>query len=116
MVDGRQLKKAIDKFMQSPVCLDARVQIELPNGEMYDLTTMTLLENRLLGSSETHRLVLRCSEPKIKMGKIISTSNYDIPYYISDNSYVSKTYKWKPLKTIYNVVYDTYIWILKTLN
>ena len=49
---------------------------------------------------------------KIKMGKIISTSNYDIPYYISDNSYVSKTYKWKPLKTIYNVVYDTYIWIL----
>ena len=56
MVDGRQLKKAIDKFMQSPVCLDARVQIELPNGEMYDLTTMTLLENRLLGSSETHRL------------------------------------------------------------
>ena len=46
------------------------------------------------------------------MGKIISTSNYDIPYYISDNSYVSKTYKWKPLKTIYNVVYDTYIWIL----
>ena len=52
MVDGRQLKKAIDKFMQSPVCLDARVQIELPNGEMYDLTTMTLLENRLLGSSK----------------------------------------------------------------
>ena len=49
---------------------------------------------------------------KIKMTKIISTSNYDIPYYISDNSYVSKTYKWKPLKTIYNVVYDTYIWIL----
>jgi len=27
MVDGRQLKKAIDKFMQSPVCLDARVQM-----------------------------------------------------------------------------------------
>ena len=49
---------------------------------------------------------------KIKMGRIISTSNYDIPCYISDNSYVSKTYKWKPLKTIYNVVYDTYIWIL----
>ena len=71
MVDGRQLKKAIDKFMQSPVCLDARVQIELPNGEMYDLTTMTLLENRVLGSSETHRLVLRCNKPRIKMGKII---------------------------------------------
>jgi hypothetical protein len=46
MVDGRQLKKAIDKFMP-------------------------LLENRVLGSSETHRLVLRCNKPRIKMGKII---------------------------------------------
>ena len=71
MVDGRQLKKAIDKFMQSPVCLDARVQIELPNGEMYDLTTMTLLENRLVSNSESPRLVLRCDNPKHKMGKII---------------------------------------------
>ena len=71
MVDGRQLKKAIDKFMQSPVSLDARVQIELPNGEMYDLTTMTLLENRLVSNSESHRLVLRCDKPKHKMGKII---------------------------------------------
>ena len=57
--------------MQSPVCLDARIQRELPNGEMYDLTTMTLLENRVLGSSETHRLVLKCDKPKFKMGKII---------------------------------------------
>ena len=71
MVDGRQLKKAIDKFMTSPVCLDARVQIELPNGEFYDLTTMTLLENRIIGSSETHPLVLRCAKPQNKLGKVI---------------------------------------------
>ena len=71
MVDGRQLKKAIDKFMTSPVCLDARVQIELPNGEMYDITGAKLLENRILGSKETHRLVLTCKKPTENMGKII---------------------------------------------
>ena len=60
MVDGRQLKKAIDKFMTSPVCLDARVQIELPNGEYYDITGAKLLENRIIGSKESHRLVLTC--------------------------------------------------------
>jgi hypothetical protein len=71
MVSGKQLRMALDKFMKSPVCQHARVQIELPNGEMYDLTAMMLLENRLLGSRETHRLVLKCEKPTLVMGKAI---------------------------------------------
>lgn len=71
MVDGRTLKKALDKFFKAPAALDARIQIELPNGEFYDITGAKLLENRILGSNETHRLVLTCDKPKIKMGKIL---------------------------------------------
>ena len=71
MVDGRTFKKAIDKFMKSPVCCDARVQIELPNGEMYDITGAKLLENQIIGTKETHRLVLTCKKPTENMGKII---------------------------------------------
>jgi len=71
MVDGRTLKKALDKFMQSPAALDARIQIELPNGEFYDITSAKLLENKIIGSMETHRLVLTCDKPKFKMGKIL---------------------------------------------
>ena len=71
MVSGKQLRMALDKFMKSPVCQHARVQIELPNGEMYDLTSMMLLENKLLGSSETHRLVLKAEKPTRIMGEII---------------------------------------------
>ncbi|MGA0984522.1 MAG: hypothetical protein ACO3ST_07550 [Burkholderiaceae bacterium] len=67
MIDGRTL----DKFFQSPVCLDARVQIELPNGEFFDITGAKLLENKIIGSNETHRLVLTCDKPKVKMGKIL---------------------------------------------
>jgi len=62
---------ALDKFMKSPVSQDARVQVELPNGEMYDLTSMMLLENKILGTRETHRLVLKVQKPTLRMGEII---------------------------------------------
>ena len=71
MVDGRTFKKAIDKFMKAPVALNARIQIELPNGEFYDITGAKLLENKIIGSRETHRLVFLCEEEKSKMGKVI---------------------------------------------
>ena len=62
---------ALDKFLKSPVSQDARVQIELPDGKMYDLTSMMLLENRILGTRETHRLVLKVQKPTLRMGEII---------------------------------------------
>ena len=71
MVDGKTFKKAIDKFMQSPVALNSRIQIELPNGEFYDITGAKLLENKIIGSMETHRLVLTCDKTKLTMGKIL---------------------------------------------
>jgi len=49
------------------------VQIELPNGEFYDITGAKLLENKIIGikDTETHRLVLSCTKPITKMNKII---------------------------------------------
>lgn len=48
---------------------------------------------------------------KIKFKKILKTSIYDIPYYITDNSLITKYYKWKPKKNIKDVVNDIYIWL-----
>ena len=48
---------------------------------------------------------------KIKFKKIQRTSIYDIPYYITDNKKISKTYGWKPKRDIYDVVMDTYNWL-----
>ena len=50
MVNGKQLRMALEKFVKSPIGQEARVQIELPNGEMYDLSSMMLLENKILGT------------------------------------------------------------------
>ena len=74
-MDGRTFRQVLGKFFDAPggVCLDARVQVELPNGEMKDLGSIMLLENRVLGAIETHRLVLRLNAPpgQRRLGKII---------------------------------------------
>ena len=71
MINGKTFRHALDKFFKSPVCQDARVQVELPNNELYDVVGVDLMENNLLGDNQTHRLVLRCQKPIWKMGKII---------------------------------------------
>mgnify|MGYP000864048846 CR=1 FL=1 len=71
MIVGRTLKKVLEKFFKSPVVQDARVQILLPNGEFYDITGAKLLENKIIGSRETHRLVFLCDKEKVRMGKVL---------------------------------------------
>ena len=71
MINGRYFRQALDKFFMSPVSGNARVQIQLPNGQMMDIKEINLLENRLLGDSETHRLVLVAEAERAKMNKII---------------------------------------------
>ena len=50
---------------------------------------------------------------KIKIFKKRQTSIYDIPYYVSNNSKVSKEYNWKPKNNIRDIVLDTYSWLKK---
>ena len=49
---------------------------------------------------------------KIKFTKKPKTSIYDIPYFITDNKKVTKTYGWTPKKNINDIVKDIYIWML----
>ena len=71
MIDGKTFRHVLDKLLKSPVCQGARVQIELPNGEFFDVDSVKLLENKIIGSKESHRLVLTCKRPTETMGKII---------------------------------------------
>ena len=70
-ITGKILDHVLKKFMKAEVAQNARVQVELPNGEMYDMSDVLLLENRILGDNETHRLVFRCQRPIHNIGKII---------------------------------------------
>ena len=70
-ITGKILDHVLKKFMKAEVAQSARVQVELPNGEIYDMTDILLLENQILGDNETHRLVFRCEKPVHNIGKII---------------------------------------------
>ena len=71
MFTGKILRQALDKFMKGEVAANARVQVVLPNGEFYDINGMKLLQNKLIGVRESHRLVLTITPEKWKMGKVI---------------------------------------------
>ena len=71
MISGKLLRQALDKFMKAPVAQEARVQVVLPNGEFFDIEEIKLLENKLIGARETHRLVLTIQPEQWKMCKVV---------------------------------------------
>jgi len=71
MVSGKLLRQALEKFMKSPVAQEARVQVCLPDGKYYDIKDIKLMENKILGVRETHRLVMTLYSSKWNMGEVI---------------------------------------------
>jgi hypothetical protein len=59
MIDGKTFRQGLDKFLKA---------VQLPNGEFYDIVGIKLLENKIIGSKDTHRLVLSCQKPVESMG------------------------------------------------
>ena len=62
------------------------------------------------------KLTIMCekiTKNKLKIKKIAKTSIYDIPYFITSNYKVTKTYNWKPSRNIDQIVHDTYNWLVK---
>jgi len=76
MINGKEFIKQIEKFVKSPVCKDARVQIKVPHGEFkspdgfFDIKKIYLLQNNVIGARESHRIVLEISTTESwRMGK-----------------------------------------------
>lgn len=47
---------------------------------------------------------------KVKSIAVNSTSVYDIPYFLTNNNIIKKTYNWAPKKNINNILNDIYKW------
>lgn len=52
----------------------------------------------------------------IKIAKIKKTSIFDIPYFVTNNSKLTKFYKWKPSKNIDIILNDIYKWLINNKN
>jgi hypothetical protein len=70
---GKELAQVLNHFLKSPNAQHARVQIEMPNGNKLDVSEIQLLENRVIGDRDTHRINIKgnARAGTWKMGKII---------------------------------------------
>ena len=75
MISGKLLAEQLEKFNKSPVAQNARVQVKLPRGEYrspdgyFDILSVSLMENNVLGQRETHRIVIELAPQTWHMGK-----------------------------------------------
>ena len=75
MISGKLLATQLEKFLKSPVCQNARVQVKLPQGEFrspdgyFDILSVSLMENNVLGQRESHRIVIEIAPQTWVMGK-----------------------------------------------
>jgi len=75
MISGKLLAEQLEKFLKSPVCQNARVMVKLPHGQFrspdgfFDILSVSLMENNILGHSETHRIVIEIAPQTWNMGK-----------------------------------------------
>ena len=70
-MNGKLLRQVLDKMLKSPVAQEARMQVCLPDGKYYDITSLQLMENKLIGVRESHRLVFTIKAETWSMGKVI---------------------------------------------
>ena len=71
MLKSQELEKVIRMFNdKSMVAKNARVSVELPDKSLWDVTELFLAANKIIGSRETHRLVIRIDKEVAPPGSI----------------------------------------------
>jgi len=71
MLKCQELEKVIRMFNdKSTVAKNARVSIELPDKSLWDVGEIFLAANKIVGSRETHRLVIRINKEIAPPGEI----------------------------------------------
>jgi len=70
-MNGRHLRQVLDKMLKAEVAGNARIQVCLPDGKFYDITSLQLMENKLIGVRESHRLVFTVTAETWNMGKVL---------------------------------------------
>ena len=71
MISLKHFRQVLDKFVKSPTAGNSRVQVVLPNGEFYDIKGIELMQNKLVGVRESHRLVITIKPESWRMGKVL---------------------------------------------
>ena len=68
----------------------------------------------LTNAISLNKLTIKCqgiTKRKTIINSVKKTSNYDIPYFITDNKKLKKFYNWLPKKNIDKIIGDIFIWL-----
>ena len=71
MLKCQELEKVVRMFNDgSMVAKNARVSVELPDKSLWDIGEIFLAANKIIGSRETHRLVIRINKEIASPGEV----------------------------------------------
>ena len=87
------------------------LQIKKINSINNTLFTVGGSKKNSISLKELTKICEKISGNRLVILRIKRTSIYDIPYFVTDNSKVEKTYKWKPKRNVFKTVLDTYNWL-----
>ena len=71
MISATLIRQVLDKFLKAELVRSARIQIRTKDGVYHDIKSMKLMENRIIGCRETHRIVIEVIPEHAPMGKVI---------------------------------------------
>ena len=71
MIDAKIIRQVLDKFLKAETVKHARMQVMTLDGVFHDIKSVKLLENKLIGHRESHRIVIEVIPESAPMGKVI---------------------------------------------
>ena len=71
MIDAKIIRQVLDKFLKAETVKHARMQVMTSDGVFHDIKSVKLLENKLIGHRESHRIVIEVIPESAPMGKVI---------------------------------------------
>ena len=71
MISAQLIRQALDKFLKAETVKSARIQVRTSDGVYHDIKNMKLLENRLFGARESHRIIIEVCPERAPMGRVI---------------------------------------------
>ena len=71
MISDQLIMQALDKFLKAETVKSARIQVRTSDGVFHDIKSMRLMENRIFGARESHRIVIEVIPERAPMGKVI---------------------------------------------
>ena len=71
MISASLIRQILDKFLKAETVKSARIQVMTSDGVYHDVKSMKLLENRIFGARESHRIVIEVVPERAPMGRVI---------------------------------------------